>query len=450
MDSSNKTAYFLGLDGEQTGPYSFDDVASQISQGKMNPETLIWWEGQSDWQIISTTPPFQAEFQRVVVSPPQTTPPVFVPSPNLKASSKASWLATYAKQGTIPIPVYTKKDVSFGQTVVIPLKWSIAVMGVGVIGLLIWGVLSFLTPKQADKPPVSRASQKQKTLLARQKDFSEASSGLVLEPTKSVQTLNRLIDENPSDDISKQAIEILFSQYEKTSDHAAAGQLYLKLKNPLKASEAFLKDSQLASQGEKALFQAYEAATGKTKADLLLKDIQVLIKPLQNISLAKERIILFEKTFPALSHPYSYYQLNAPEKINQLFPKLSATFGQMLEDHIREQFPQLEMLGKPKVEVKKDASNGWRLIGSYRGDISLRNDRLKNIYFIYWLLDNQWILVDTNLTPERSKFAAQARRRYQGSVYTPETLLATLEAVFKQQFPSLSLHESSKALSSQP
>lgn len=450
MGSSNNTAYFLGRDGEQTGPYSFDDIASQISQGKMNPETLIWWEGQSDWQIISTTPPFQAEFQKGVVSPSPATPPAFVPLPSSTLSSKTNWLATYAQQGTTPIPIYTQQDSSFGQNVVIPLKWSLAVMGVGIIGLLTWGVLNFLTPKQAEKQPVSRASKKQKTLLARQKDFSEASSGLVLEPAKSIQTLNRLIDENPSDDISKQASEMLFSHFEKTSAYAAAGQLYLKLKNPLKASEAFLKDPQFASQGEKALFEAYESASGKTKADLLLKDIQVLIRPLRNISLAKERINLFEKTFPALPHPYSYYQLNATEQINQLFPTLSAAFSQMLGDHIRDQFPQLDVLEKPKVDVKRDASSGWRIIGSYRGDVSLRNDKLKNIYFIYWFIDNQWILVDTNLTPERSKFAAKSRQQYQGSVYTPETLLATLEAVFKQRFPSLNLHESSKALSSQP
>lgn len=450
MDPSNNTAYFLGFEGEQTGPYSFADIMSQISQGKLNPETLIWWEGQSDWQIISTTSPFNAEFKKLASSPPPITPPTFIPSSKPASSSKSTWLATYAKPGTIPIPVYIKKESSFAQAVVIPIKWSLSLVGIGVVGLLAWLVLSFLAPKKETKPQLSRTSQKQKTILARKKDLAEASSGLILEPAKSVQTLNRLIDENPSDETSKEAIEILLDHYAKTSSYSAAGQLYLKMKDPLKAAEVFLKDPGLALQAEKALFQAYEQATGKSKADLLLRDIQVLIKPLQNINLAKERIGLFEQNFPALPHPFSFYQLNTTEQINILFPNISEAFSQMLEAHIQEEFPQLALLVKPKTEVKRDASNRWRLIGSYRGDISLRNDRLKNVYFIYWLVDNQWILVDTNLTPERSKFAAEARKRYQSSVYTSETLLGTLESVFKQKFPALSLHESSKASPSRP
>lgn len=443
MDQSNNNVYFLGFDGEQSGPYSLSDITSRISEGKITPDTLIWWEGQSDWQLISVTPEFQNLFQTKPLPPPATKRPPDVSSNSSSPVKKiASWTASYRAPGESPKPIYTKNESLFSTSLRVPLKWSLSLTGAGLLGLFAWVTLVFLSPEQPNQTVNKKKSRKEQILLSRRSDFEKASALLVLEPNKSLETLNQLIDQDSSDEIGKESIRLLLSHLSKNKDYGGLGKVYLKLNQPEKAAESFLKDPKLSSQAESALFAAYKTASGKTKADLLLKNIQILISPLEQYPLASERIALFEKTFPALSHPYSYYQQPPTDRAIHIFSKLKPYFVKILGSHIQDEFPQLTLVGPPQVELKRDIRNNWRVIGSYRGDVLLRSDKLKNIYFVYWLIDNQWLLVDTNLTPERSQFASDLRKRYAESNLNLSSLLELLEQLHKRQFPGLGLHES--------
>jgi hypothetical protein len=66
---------------------------------------------------------------------------------------------------------------------------------------------------------------------------------------------------------------------------------------------------------------------------------------------------------------------------------------------------------------------------------------MKGIFFLYWLVDNQWLLVDTNLTTDRQRFAAATRKKYEGAVLQPGQMLTYLESQFKQLYPNQGLHE---------
>jgi len=451
MSLSDNTAYFLGFEGEQSGPFSFADLSSRITSGSLNPDTLIWWEGQSDWQIISTLPEFQKLFSssaKVLAPAPQNKP--FVSKNPGPSQNSSSWIATYAKTGVAPVPIYSKKEGSFGPPIVIPVGLSLKLISLGVLGLLVWGLLNFLSAKPEKKNTVVKTSQKEKALLARQAELQKASNSLLLEPSQSAQTLTNLIDQNPDDAVGKEATRVLINFFEKNKDFRALGNLYRKIKQPDKAAEYFSKDPNLAEEAAKSFFEAYEKSSGKLKADFLIENIKILLSPLENYPLASERITLFEKTFPALTHPFSYYQMSASEKIGQIFPKVSSTFSEALSSRMREEFPQITFSLKPKVEVKRDVANHWRLIGSYRGDIFVRSDRITNVYFVYWFVDNQWNLVDTNLTPERARFASQTRKKLDRSALSQDILLSLLEKMFKQTYPGLSFHENLTATSSRP
>ncbi len=51
-------AYFVGADGKQTGPFTPQTVAEQISTGAITRETLLWREGMATWLPAGEYPDF--------------------------------------------------------------------------------------------------------------------------------------------------------------------------------------------------------------------------------------------------------------------------------------------------------------------------------------------------------------------------------------------------------
>lgn len=47
---------YIHRDGQQTGPYSLDDLKAHLDSGALQPTDLAWYEGAADWSPISSIP----------------------------------------------------------------------------------------------------------------------------------------------------------------------------------------------------------------------------------------------------------------------------------------------------------------------------------------------------------------------------------------------------------
>ena len=71
----------IGADQKQYGPVSADDLRQWIAEGRVNAQTLIQVEGETEWRALSTFPEFAATPQPV----PSGTPLTSAPSGNAQA-----------------------------------------------------------------------------------------------------------------------------------------------------------------------------------------------------------------------------------------------------------------------------------------------------------------------------------------------------------------------------
>src|SRR5262245_53855779 len=71
----------IGADQKQYGPVSVDELRQWISEGRVNAQTLIQAEGQTDWRPLSSFP----EFATVSQPLPSGTPLTSAPAGNAQA-----------------------------------------------------------------------------------------------------------------------------------------------------------------------------------------------------------------------------------------------------------------------------------------------------------------------------------------------------------------------------
>jgi hypothetical protein len=71
----------IGADQKQYGPVSADELRQWIAEGRVNAQTLIQAEGQTDWRPLSTFP----EFAGVAQPLPSGTPLTNAPASNAEA-----------------------------------------------------------------------------------------------------------------------------------------------------------------------------------------------------------------------------------------------------------------------------------------------------------------------------------------------------------------------------
>jgi membrane protease subunit (stomatin/prohibitin family) len=65
------SAYFLAVNGKQTGPHSVDELSSLVSSGQFTPKTLVWQHGMSQWSPASSV----AELSNLFANVPPPLPP---------------------------------------------------------------------------------------------------------------------------------------------------------------------------------------------------------------------------------------------------------------------------------------------------------------------------------------------------------------------------------------
>ena len=276
----------------------------------------------------------------------------------------------------------------------------------------------------------------------RQMSLGKATSEIITDPTTAINTLKSLVQENPEDQYGKEALQALVSYYRTNQKPVEEAQIYLLAKRPGEAGKIFFNNPATKQQAEESFFAAYELAKDvKEKKEYLLKDIGVLVGPLNQYEKGVERIRLFESKFPGEQHPYKYYVRSIDERIADIFPRLSFYFVQTLLAYIDTEMPQITLLERPLIEVKKNKLNEYRLTGTYKGSVLLNKDTMKNIYFVFWSVGERWLLVDTNMTKERSQWAQGEKEKQKNNSFSASTMLRFLETLFKTQFPMNALHE---------
>jgi hypothetical protein len=76
--------YHVGRNGQQTGPFSIEQLKAMAAGGELNPTDLVWKEGMSGWEPASTLP---GVFTSAATSTPMSSMPVASATPPLVQAS---------------------------------------------------------------------------------------------------------------------------------------------------------------------------------------------------------------------------------------------------------------------------------------------------------------------------------------------------------------------------
>ncbi len=407
--------FFLGIGGQQSGPYSEKEVLDKIASGEARPDTLVWYEGLGEWQRVDTIAYFQKAFQKDVGGGPR----------------KAS--------GEEPLrPIFSANEaVFFRRRGPRPQVLAIGLALVVLAGAGAW----YLSDEESSMQLPRDTAFTRGAPTSRPGRLAKADSDFLLNPTVIPEEFMKLLSEDRTDDTAKKAAAQLETIYRKKHRLKDLADLYVFMGRPADAVDPYLEEK-LYSAAEKAAYDASQKSTdAQVRRKMLMKSIELLTGPLRNTTAAIPRIQALEKEFPQQSHPYAYYTLGQEKKLADVFERTSFFFVESLIAHMKSDFPQVRLAGRPVVSVYREGNNRYRVAGTYKGDISLNTDRLKNIKFEYWLVASEWALVGTNLTEERQNWAKNNRARQRDTAIPGGQLLAYFEGVMRAQFPTLGLHE---------
>ena len=69
------TQYFVAVNGQQTGPFSIQQLQQMITTGQLTMQSFVWKQGMVQWDIAANV----QELSSLFGMPP--TPPPFIPNP---------------------------------------------------------------------------------------------------------------------------------------------------------------------------------------------------------------------------------------------------------------------------------------------------------------------------------------------------------------------------------
>ncbi len=121
----------IGINGQQYGPVSADQIRRWLTENRVNAQTLIQAEGSTDWKALGSFPEFAADLKTLPPPPmsaPGGTPPAPV-DPNITARAS----------GKIPAGICGILLGSFGIH-----KFILGYTGAGLIMLLVTLLTCFL------------------------------------------------------------------------------------------------------------------------------------------------------------------------------------------------------------------------------------------------------------------------------------------------------------------
>jgi hypothetical protein len=119
----------IGADQKQYGPVSADELRQWIAEGRVNAQTLIQAEGQTDWRPLSSFPEFASTAQPLPSGTPLTT-----------------------------APASTAQSLVNGPGIALMIVGIIYALGalLGIVGALVWGSAAFAAGTKGpmrDLPP---------------------------------------------------------------------------------------------------------------------------------------------------------------------------------------------------------------------------------------------------------------------------------------------------------
>ena len=67
--------FFIGVNGQQTGPFQIDQLPGQVAAGQLTPESLVWQEGMDGWKKAGEVAALAGLFQAAGGATPPPLPP---------------------------------------------------------------------------------------------------------------------------------------------------------------------------------------------------------------------------------------------------------------------------------------------------------------------------------------------------------------------------------------
>jgi hypothetical protein len=418
--------YFLGIGGQQSGPFAESEVNDKIASGEAKSDTLVWYDGLGEWQRLDAIAFFQPTFKKTK-------------SPSASVSmANASANTPQASASDVDLkPVFSSQEAVFYKRRA-PSK---LVIGGGAALLFFGGVGIWYMESEVDDDVVIRQAARQRDSTSRPARLKKADSDYLLNPGVVPDDLGKLIVENAKDDVGVAAVASLEAILKKKRRLHELADLYMRVGRSADAVPVYIEEKSYA-EAVKAADQAYGTVIDHAlKRKLLVTNIELLTSQMQNLPAALPKIALLEKDFPNEPNPFSYYLLSEEKKMADLFNRTSYFFVENLINHMKAEFPEIRLIERPVVSIVREPGNKYRIAGSYKGEVQLSLDRLRNIRFEYWLVGNEWNLVSTNVTTARGAWAKGQRTKHASQTLTGQSLLAYLEGVMHAQFPRLGLHE---------
>ncbi|MEZ4750820.1 MAG: DUF4339 domain-containing protein [Bdellovibrionota bacterium] len=483
--------YYLGIDGDQTGPYSEADIIEKIQSQTIPEDALVWHEGLSAWTAISSIPafasalggggsnPFNAPPPPAAVqaaAPPTASPSMpggvsALPSPEddgqqdhqpeAPASDRATRplratgpsgldvnaTSTFAGPGQKVETVFKGKEAVFSRPAFITTRLGMTILFVSFFGALAFGIFYWRVKFSAVQESIVKSTkQGLRVRLTRAQQVRQALSELIIKPNDTLPRLEKIVEEDPTDAAGTEALEAAIDYYRRNRRYIDAGNLLMKAKKPLKAADFYLYDPPNFQRAETALFAAFEnSKDNEVRFDSLVRNINLLLGPLNSAESREKaggRIQLLAREFPNRQHPFGYYLKSTSEKLKIMFDRLSFHFTEGITNLLEADFPDITLAGTPDVKLEKNNQGKYRVVAVYTGDVLLGRDRLKNITLTFWAVTDRWYLVDTNLTSERRRWALSQKRKILNEVITAGAMLDFLESIHLNRFPKISLHES--------
>ncbi|HVU62122.1 MAG TPA: SPFH domain-containing protein [Mycobacteriales bacterium] len=67
--------FYIGVNGQQVGPFAVGDLPAQVASGQLTPDTLVWRQGMAAWARAADVPEVNSAFGAAPPPLPPETPP---------------------------------------------------------------------------------------------------------------------------------------------------------------------------------------------------------------------------------------------------------------------------------------------------------------------------------------------------------------------------------------
>src|SRR5262245_10137375 len=118
--ASQSRQYYIGIGGEQQGPFSEADVARKIQSGEIPQDAMYWHEGMSDWKPVASTT-FSAAEPAPAAAAESEGPPEEAPRTRrrveqvLERDPDNAMEATFAPADSVPEPIFKSGTGTFDE-----------------------------------------------------------------------------------------------------------------------------------------------------------------------------------------------------------------------------------------------------------------------------------------------------------------------------------------------